>query len=166
MSGDARRAGTRAVAGSLLAALFLTILPLPAWLMDYRPQWAALVVIFWTMYEPRRVGVFWGFGTGIALDVISGSVLGQNALALSVVAFLALELHQRVVAFPMPQQAFSVGLLLLTERLLSLWILGATGQPTPSLAYWLPVLAGVLLWPLLSAVLRAVREATMGDVAT
>jgi rod shape-determining protein MreD len=85
-------------------------------------------------------------------------VLGQHALSLSVVCFLAVELHQRVLPFPAWQQALSVWLLLLAERLLALWILGATGQPTPSLSYWMPTFAGALLWPALARLLRAVQE--------
>ena len=148
----------KAVLVSLLAALFLTILPLPWWASEYRPQWAALVLIYWCMSAPRQVGVFWAFATGIVLDVLSGSVLGQHALSLSVVGYLALELHQRILPFPLWQQALSVWLLLLVERLLSLWILGATGQPTPSLIYWMPTLTGMLLWPWLSILLRDVRQ--------
>jgi rod shape-determining protein MreD len=70
---------------------------------------------------------------------------------------LAGELHRRIRAFPLSQQAVAVWLLLLIERLLSLWILGATGQPTPTLAYWLPTLVGLLLWPWLSLLLDRLR---------
>jgi rod shape-determining protein MreD len=138
----------------LTAALVLSILPLPFWASVYRPQWVALLLIFWSLTRPRQVGVFWAFGTGLVLDVVSGSVLGAHALSLSVVAFLALELSARIVAFPHWQQAVSVWLLLVVERLLSLWIMAATGHPTPTLGYWLPTLVGALLWPLLSTLLR------------
>lgn len=155
---DPTRRGDAAIIGSLALALLLTIVTLPHWALAYRPQWVALVLIFWALNRPRRVGVFWGFGAGIVLDVISGSVLGQNALGLSVVCFLAVELHQRILPFPPWQQALSVWLLLLVERLLSLWILGATGQPTPSLAYWTPTFVGAALWPWLYVLMRGARE--------
>jgi len=155
---DPTRRGDVAVVGSLALALLLTIVTLPHWALVYRPQWVALVLIFWALNQPRRVGVFWGFCTGILMDVISGSVLGQNALGLSVVCFLAVELHQRILPFPPWQQALSVWLLLLVERLLSLWILGATGQPTPSLAYWTPTFVGALLWPWLFVLMRGTRD--------
>ncbi|MGB5832465.1 MAG: rod shape-determining protein MreD [Thiohalocapsa sp.] len=158
MSDEANRGGIGPIVGSLIVGLFLTIVPMPGWAQDYRPQWIALVLVFWALSVPRRVGVFWGFGTGIVLDVISGSVLGQHALSLSVVCFLAIELHRRILPFPPWQQALSVWLLLLVERLLSLWILGATGQPTPSLIYWVPTFVGMLLWPWLFLLMRGVRE--------
>jgi rod shape-determining protein MreD len=146
--------GGWAVLLSQAAALFLTILPMPAPVEDWRPQWMALTLIFWCLALPHRVGVFWGFGAGLALDVATGTLLGHHALGLSVLAYVAVELHQRVRIFPLWQQALFVWVLLLVERLLSLWVLGATGQPTPTLFYWAPTFLGFLLWPWVSAVLR------------
>lgn len=139
---------------TLVAALFLTILPLPAPAEDLRPQWVALTLIFWALALPDRVGVFWAFGTGLVLDVATGTLLGHHALGLSVVVYLALELHARVRIFPLWQQALLVWLLLVLERLLALWVLGATGQPMPSLTYWWSTFVGLLLWPWLTVVLR------------
>ncbi len=150
--------GTVVIVATLSIAAFLTILPMPDEAQNYRPQWGALVLIFWSLTLPRRVGVFWAFGMGLVLDVLSGALLGQHALSLSVVAFLAIELHRRILPFPPWQQAFSVWLLLVVERLLGLWVMGAAGQPTPTLGYWLPTFVGLLLWPWLSALLRDVAQ--------
>jgi rod shape-determining protein MreD len=152
-----RAGGLGLVIATLIVALCLSILPLPDWARDYRPQWVALTLIYWALVMPRRVGVFSAFGTGIVLDVISGSLLGEHALSLSMVAYLAVELHRRILPFPAWQQALSIWLLLVVERLLSLWILGATGQPTPTLAYWLPTFVGALLWPALFTLMQRVR---------
>lgn len=139
---------------SLLVALFLSILPMPSATEELRPQWVALTLIFWTLTLPDRVGVFWAFGAGLVLDVVTGTLLGHHALGLSVVAYLVIKLHQRVRIYPLWQQTLFVWVLLLVERLLSLWVLGATGQPTPSLIYWAPTFLGLILWPWLSVVLR------------
>jgi rod shape-determining protein MreD len=88
------------------------------------------------------------------LDVATGTLLGHHALGLSVVVYVAVELHARVRSFPLWQQALLVWLLLVLERLLALWVLGATGQPMPSLTYWWPTFVGLLLWPWLTVVLR------------
>jgi rod shape-determining protein MreD len=151
--------GLLVVGGTLIAALTLMVLPMPAWAEDYRPQWVTLILIYWCLVLPTRVGVFSGFALGIAHDVVSGGLLGAHALSLSVVAYLTEELHRRIRAFPLWQQAVAVWLLLLVERLLSLWVLGAIGQPTPTLAYWLPTLVGLLLWPWLSLALDRLRAA-------
>ena len=145
--------GVWAVILSLAAALFLSILPMPAVAEELRPEWVTLTMIFWTLTLPDRVGVFWAFCVGLVLDVATGTLLGQHALGLSVVVYLAVTLHQRVQIYPLWQQTLFVWVLLLVERLLSLWVLGATGQPTPTLIYWAPTFLGLILWPWLSVVL-------------
>lgn len=143
---------------SLAVALFLTVVPMPDWGDDLRPQWVAMALIYWNLALPTRIGVFWAWGTGLVLDVTSGTVLGQHALSLSVMAWLAVELHQRIRVFPPVQQAVSVWILLLLERLLSMWVLGATGQPTPTLWFWMPTFVGMFLWPWVFIVLRDLRR--------
>ena len=152
------RNGTHVILITLGIALILTILPMPAWAENFRPQWVAMTLIYWALALPSRVGVFWAWGTGLVLDVTSGTVLGQHALSLSVPVYLAVELHARIRVFPLPQQAVSVWVLLLVERLLALWVIGATGQPTPTLLYWIPTFVGMLLWPWVFILLRDVRR--------
>lgn len=139
---------------SLLVALFLSILPMPGWSEDWRPPWVLLVLLFWSLTLPERVGVLSAFFAGLALDVSTGALLGHHALGFAVAVYVVVELHQRVRAFPLWQQMFFVWVVLLTERLLHLWVLGATGQPMPGLVYWGPCLVGAVLWPWLFVVLR------------
>ena len=152
------RKGTRVILSTLAVALFLTVLPMPDWAEVYRPQWVAMTLIYWALALPARVGVFWAWSAGLVLDVTSGTVLGQHALSLSVPVYLAVELHARIRVFPLLQQAVSVGVLLLVERLLSLWVMGATGQPTPTLWYWMPTFSSTLLWPWVFILLRDLRR--------
>lgn len=153
MSEAASRGGW-AVLLTLAIALLLTLLPMPPAIEDLRPQWVALTLIYWCLTLPDRVGVFWGFGAGLAMDVATGSLLGHHALGLSIVAYSAVKMHQRVRIYPLWQQTLFVWVLLLLERLISLWLLGATGQPTPTLIYWAPSFLGLLIWPWLFVVLR------------
>lgn len=132
---------------TLGVALVLTILPMPEGTEGLRPQWMALTLIYWTLTLPTRVGIFWAWGAGLAVDVTTETLLGQHALSLAVPIYLVLKLQRRIRAFPPAQQALSVWVLLLVERLLFLWVQGATGQPTPPLGYWLPTFVGMLLWP-------------------
>ncbi len=157
------RGGPAWAALTLMLAMFLAILPMPAGFEDFRPQWLALTIIFWCLTLPERIGVFWAFWSGLILDVVSGSLLGQNALSLSVVAYLTVILRPRARLFPLPQQSLFVWVLLLVERLLALWVVGASGQPMPTLAYWLPTFVGLLLWPWLS-IMRNRVERRMGAV--
>jgi rod shape-determining protein MreD len=155
---DAPAQRTWVIVASLAVALFLTILPMPDWGQDFRPQWVAMTVIYWSLALPSRVGVLSAWLTGLVMDVTVGTVLGQHALSLSVVAWLAVELHQRIRVYPVWQQSVSVWVLLLVERLLALWVIGATEQPTPTLWYWAPTFVGMLLWPWMFVVLRDVRR--------
>jgi rod shape-determining protein MreD len=141
-----------------LIALGLTVMPLPVLARDFRPQWVTLALTYWCLALPQRVGVGTGWTLGVLQDVMTGTLLGQHALGLSVAAFLAVRLHQRIRIFPLWQQSLSVLVLLLVERLLGLWVIGATGQPTPTLWYWMPTLVGTLLWPWVYIVLRDVRR--------
>ncbi|MFD2112356.1 rod shape-determining protein MreD [Thiorhodococcus fuscus] len=139
---------------SLVLAMLLTILPLPESIGDYRPQWVTLAIIFWCLSMPQRIGVFWAFSAGLTLDVLTGSLLGEHALGLSVVAYLTGMLRSGILLFPLWQQAFFIWILLLVERLLSLWVIGATGQPMPPLSYWSATFGSLLVWPWLFLVLR------------
>lgn len=148
------RNGSGVILITLGTALVLTILPLPQWATGFRPQWMALTLIYWALVLPTRVGIFWAWGAGLVLDVTTGTVLGQHALSLSVPVYLVLELHRRIRVFPLPQQAASVWVLLLVERLLALWVHGATGQPIPTIKYWIPTFVSMLLWPWVFILLR------------
>ena len=139
---------------SLAIAVFFTILPMPVWAEELRPQWVALTLIFWALALPDRVGVFWAFAAGLVLDAATGTIFGHHALGLSLAAYVAVELHPRIRIFPLWQQTLFVWVLLLVERLMFLWVLAATGQPTPTLIYWAPTFLGMLLWPWVSVILR------------
>ncbi|MCO6441830.1 MAG: rod shape-determining protein MreD [Nitrococcus mobilis] len=143
---------------SLLAGLVLTVLPLPMWARPLRPEWTALILIYWCMALPQRVGVTVAWTVGLLQDVLQGFLLGAHALAFGVVAFLTLKLHQRIRVFPLWQQALSTLLLLLVIRLILLWVRGLSGQPGADWQYWLPALTGTALWPPLFLGLRAVRR--------
>ncbi|MFZ1574198.1 MAG: rod shape-determining protein MreD [Chromatiaceae bacterium] len=143
---------------SLGVALLLTLLPLPEWASELRPPWVALTLLYWILAAPERVGVFWGWAMGLLLDVGIGTVLGQHALSLAVMAWIMVSLQRRLRLYPPVQQALVVWLLLLAERLVSLWVMGALGQPTPGLPYWLSTLTGLLIWPWIALLSRGLRR--------
>ena len=89
-------------------ALMLGILPLPHWLSILRPQFLVLVVLYWSTMTPRAGGILLAFLAGICLDVFKGSQLGQHALALSFLAYLAIRLHLLTRAKPIFEQSLLV----------------------------------------------------------
>lgn len=154
----AARRGGFVILGTLLAAMVLAIMPLPEWAAPFRPQWYTLVLIYWALALPERVGVGIAWLVGILVDVMTGTLLGQHALALSLITFVTIKTHQRVRLFPLWQQSVTVLLLLGLEKLLSLWVIGAVGQPAPPPSFWVTPLVGMLLWPWVFIILRDLRR--------
>lgn len=159
MSSLARSHGGGIILLSVLAAFVLTNMPLPEALRPLRPDWVLLVLIYWCMALPHRIGVGVAWLAGLFTDVLTGMLLGQHALAYSLVIFLTLKLHQRLRLYPLWQQSLSILVLLALSQLLLLWINGMIGRPIHSWTYWMPSLLGALLWPLLFVFLRGLRRA-------
>ncbi|MDV3237284.1 MAG: rod shape-determining protein MreD [Gammaproteobacteria bacterium] len=159
MSTLIRHHGGAVIFFTFVAALVLTVVPLPDDLRILRPDWVLLVLIYWCMALPQRVGVGIGWLLGLFTDVLTGTLLGQHALAYGLVAFLTLKLHQRLRLYPLWQQALSMLVLLALGQLLMLWINGIVGRPIHSWLYWMPSLTGALLWPFVFLLLRGLRRA-------
>jgi rod shape-determining protein MreD len=143
---------------SFIAAMALTVMPLPSFLAAARPEWVVLVLIDWCMALPERVGVGVGWITGLLLDVLRGGLLGQHALSFAIVACITLQFYQRMRVFPLWQQSVSVFVLVLLHLLLQLWIKGISGTHTSALAVLPPALASMLVWPLVFTLLRGLRR--------
>ena len=143
---------------SFVIAMMLMTMPLPAWAINWRPSWVAIVLIYWCMALPDRVGIGIGWVLGLLLDVQQGTVLGQNALGLAVIAYLCLKSYQRMRVFPLVQQAMLVCIYLLLYEFISLWIRSMMGAPPNDWTYWMPAVTSMLLWPWLFIVLRDIRR--------
>ncbi len=154
----ARHHGGGAIVFTFIVALLLTIMPLPEWARHLRPDWVGLVLIYWCMAVPERVGVGSGWFAGLLVDLLTGAVLGRHALALAVVAFLTIKFHQRVRLFPILQQAFTVLVLLVLHQLIALWISRFIGRPGVPLHFWMPSLVGMLIWPPVYGLMRGIRH--------
>ncbi len=153
-----RHQGSWIIVVSFIVAFVFTSLPLPDWIDRVRPDWVGLVLIYWCMALPHRVGVGTGWTAGLVLDASKGALLGQHALALTVVAFLALKTHRRIRVLPVWQQALVVMLFLTMNQLLVIWINGIIGYPPQNLWYLGPAFGGLLLWPWVYIVLRDLRR--------
>ena len=138
---------------SLIVGLMLMIMPLPDWLRPFRPDWLALLMIFWAMHLPRRWGVGSAWLVGIVLDVSLGTLLGQHALALAILAFITVRFHLLMRVFPLSQLALTVFALLALYQFLLFWINGVANVDAPAVNYWGPVIGGALVWPFLYAIL-------------
>ena len=143
---------------SALVALALAVLPLPGALDAFRPDFLVLVVFYWSIASPRAGGLTLAFVSGLALDVIHGVVLGQHALALTLMAGWATHLRLRLRVFSMLSQCLTIFALLTGYQFVLFWVDGATGNPVTTFGRWLAPVIGALLWPLLASTLSRLHE--------
>jgi rod shape-determining protein MreD len=142
---------------SVLLALLLALLPLPPLLQPLRPYWLALVLAYWVIEEPERVGLGFVFIIGLVADISFGGLLGEQALRLVIMAFILQRFRARLRFFPLSQQALAMGGLLLNDRIVASAIHFAIGEPILPWAYWWAPLLGMLLWAPLFVLLDALR---------
>jgi rod shape-determining protein MreD len=143
------------VVTTLVLALFANVLPLSGIALALRPDFLALVLLYWCIQEPRFVGVGIAWWVGLLMDVADGTVFGQHALAYAFLAYAAEYFRRRVLRFPPWQQAAQVAVLLLLCAALVLLIRFVGGAPLPRWTFAVPPLVGALLWPLVTALLQS-----------
>lgn len=151
---------------TLLAALMINLLPLTGWLLGLRPDFVALVLLYWGIHQPRKIGFLPAWLLGLAMDVADGSLFGQHALAYSVMMFAAIALHRRVSMFDMRPQILHVLPILLIMQLIVLGVREAAGGEFPGWWYFLASVTSALLWPATDLLLKIpLRQRTDPDEA-
>lgn len=140
---------------SLLIALLLNMVQnmglwgRAAWVPDV----LALVLVFWSVHQPLRVGIGIAFAFGLMMDVHQSSLLGQHALAYTALSFLAIAIHRRLLWFSVPSQAIQVLPLFVASHLIELFIRMVGGGGFPGVQLFLAPVIEALLWPLVSVLL-------------
>ena len=144
---------------SFFLAYLLAIVPFPEWAMNYRPEWVPMVLIYWIMALPYRVGIGSAWCAGLILDILEGSVLGLNAIGLVVVAYVTSSIHLRFRMFSSIQQSGLVLVLLGINLFLSHWLKVITGYTAASdMMFIMGALTSSVLWPSLFQLLRQIRR--------
>ncbi len=138
---------------SLLVALLINMVPLgrAAWM----PDLLALVLVFWSVHQPLRVGIGSAFFFGIVMDVHQAALLGQHALAYSALSFFAITIHRRLLWFSVPSQAVQVLPLFAAAHAIELAIRMLAGGIFPGFSVLLAPVIECLLWPVVSVILLA-----------
>ena len=141
--------------GSLVFALMLNMVQnVGLWgHAAWAPDMMALVLLFWGVHQPRRVGIGTGFLFGLLMDVHQGSVLGQHALAYSVLNFLAVSIHRRLFWFTVPAQALQILPLLAAAHAVELAVRLLVGGSFPGFLMLLAPMIESLLWPVANVLL-------------
>jgi rod shape-determining protein MreD len=159
-----RPARVSTIAVSLAAALFLSFLPWPD--LRLAPDFVALVLTFWCVRQPRLVGLGVAWTTGLLVDAGNGVLLGQHALAYSMLAFISIWMSRRILWFGPVLQALHVAIMLAAAQTLVMVVRIVAGDPFPGWSIYASPLFGALLWPVVSWLLvmpqrRLEREQTI-----
>lgn len=144
------------IAFSLAAAFVLNFLP---WGRTAGvPDFVALVLLFWNIHQPRKVGMGIAFLLGILMDVHDANLFGEHALAYTLLSYGAISLHRRVLWFSLPVQALHVLPLLVIAQLVPFVIRLLTGAAFPGWSYLIDGFVEAILWPVASLLLLAPQK--------
>lgn len=148
---------------TIVAAFMLSIMPLPDWAIEFRPEWVTLVLIYWAMTIPTKVGVTVAWFSGLLLDVSYGTLMGQHAIGMVLVIYVIHIQHQRLLMASLLQQAIVIFVLLFIKQLLTLWVDGMLGRAPDIWLYFMPTVTSTLLWPWTYLILKDLhRKFTVG----
>ncbi len=143
---------------SILLALVLTVLPLPKYWDVVRPSFVVLTVLFWAISAPRAGGVGLGWFSGLVLDVFQGPVLGEHAIALSLVTYLTAREHQKIRAKPLFQQSLIILGVVGFYEVVVFMIDGWTGHPVTNPLRWVHCATTALIWAPAATILAQGRR--------
>ena len=138
---------------SLVLAFLLNFLPLGN--LPGAPDFVALVLVFWNIHQPRKVGIGVAFTMGLLMDVHTASLLGQNALAYTLLSYFAITIHRRVLWFPPMTQTLYVFPLFLLTQFMQLLVHLVVSAKFPGWSFFLQSVVTAALWPVATWILLA-----------
>jgi rod shape-determining protein MreD len=138
---------------SLASAFLLNLLPWGHWIGV--PDFVALVLVFWSIHQPRQVGIGVAFCMGLLMDVHDAALLGENALAYTLLSYFAITIHRRVLWFPVGTQMLHVLPLLLLAQAVQLVVRAIVSGKFPGWLFFIDSFVAAVLWPIATWVLLA-----------
>ena len=153
-----QRVGLLWFSGSLAFALLSMLVPLPGALQPFKPYWPALFLLYWALEAgDQRVSLSLAFCIGLCADLLDGVLLGEQAMRLCALVFIALRFRSRLRFFPMWQQTLAVLALLLNDRVVLLIVRAFAGESFPPATWWISPFVGAALWPFLFLLMDDLR---------
>lgn len=142
---------------TFILAICLSILPMPAWANWLRPAWIILVLSYWIITYPDYINIGCAWILGLLLDALYGTILGEHALALTVVAYLVYRARQELKRYPLMQQSAFIIFCGFVYNFILFIIQWALGQGMNDWRYWISPLLSILLWPIIATFFRNIR---------
>ena len=150
----------RFIALTFAAGVLLDLLPWGGAMLLMKPDFVAVLILYWCIHQPRKLGLAAAWGLGLVMDIADASLFGQHALAYSVLAFLGIVLHRRVLMFDLRHQILHVLPMLLAAQIIMVMVRLAAGSGFPGFHYFLASAAGAALWPILVFLLHLPQRPT------
>lgn len=138
---------------SMVGAFVLNLLPWGHWVGI--PDFVALVLVFWSIHQPRKVGIGIAFMMGLLMDVHDATLLGENALSYTLLSYFAIMIHRRVLWFKLPTQAAHVLPLMLMMQIVQLVVRMMVSGTFPGWLYFMESVFAAALWPVVTLLLLA-----------
>ena len=142
----------------ILLSIILTVMPVPELLDQYRLPWLTMTVIFFSIFNISLIGIISVWFSGLILDIMTGGLMGENALILAVLSYLSYRFRFQIRVYPMWQIMLVVLILLSLGELISLWINGVSGTMFFNIYDWINVGIAVLVWPIFMRVLEKIQS--------
>lgn len=139
---------------SFLLAMMLTILPLPNWANWLRPSWVLIILIYWVFTMPYFISIEITWIIGLLLDALTGTTLGEHALAFVIITYLIHKFHLKMLLFDLWQQTLMIFIIVVVYYILIFCIQGLTGFTSITWRYWLACFTSTILWPWLFTLLH------------
>lgn len=148
------------ILGTFVIALFLNMVQYPQWMKYAKPDWVMLVLFYWCLAIPQRVGVGCGWISGMVMDMLYYSLLGQHAIGKAFVALIAVVTHRRVRLYNLWQQCILVFIVASIDIGFTVWAYQLTADTEIRLVFWLSAVTSCLMWPIVYSLLRLLRHRT------
>lgn len=146
------------IPGSIAVALFLSIIPYPEWMRFAVPHWVTLVLFYWCIALPDRVGVGTGWVTGLLLDLMLHTLFGMHAVSNAFVCMVGGTAHRRLRMYHLWQQCIIVLVITSVQIAFVSWVFHLTNLVEIRAVYWQAALTTALVWPVVYTLLRFVRQ--------
>lgn len=142
---------------SIIVAMILRILPLPANIDILNPDWVLLVLLYWHIIGPNRIGILNAWVIGLLVDVLTGRLIGQYALAYALTGYICIKANKRLQPYTALQQTPIILLILLIAQSMLFWTENIHNPMAFEITFWLPVVTGTIFWLPLYALLHNTR---------
>lgn len=142
----------------MILAYILNLITYPEWMKFAKPDWVMLVLFYWCLALPDRIGVGWGWCAGLLMDILYYTILGQHAIGKSFVALVAVSTHRRLRLYDLWQQCIVVFFVASIDIGITVWIANLVSGAVITIHYWQSALTSALLWPVIYNLLRLLRH--------